>query len=159
MTEKTNALTVTLPSDLEIVMTRVLDAPRDLVFEALTQCEHIKRWWGPRDAELDCQLDFRPGGSYRYVQRTPDGQEFAFRGEIREVEPPRRVVQTFEFEMMPGHVAVETLTLDEQGGKTTITSHAVYQSKEDRDGIIASGMESGAAESYDRLAELLATMV
>jgi uncharacterized protein YndB with AHSA1/START domain len=158
MSEKTGGVTVTLPSDLEIVMTRVLDAPRELVFEALTTCEHVKRWWGPRNTELDCELDFRPGGSYRYVQRTPDGQEFAFRGEIREVDPPRRVVQTFEFELMPGHVAVETMTLDEQDGKTTITSRALYQSKEDRDGIIASGMEAGAAESYDRLAELLETL-
>jgi uncharacterized protein YndB with AHSA1/START domain len=156
MGEKGNGeLTVTLPSDREIVMTRVFDAPRASVFEAHSKCEHIKRWWG---SNLTCEMDFRPGGTYRFVQHAPDGGEHAFRGEYREIVAPERIVQTFEFEGMPGHVAVETLTFDEQDGKTTLTSTSVYQSVEDRDGIIATGMESGAAESLDRLADLLQTM-
>jgi uncharacterized protein YndB with AHSA1/START domain len=156
--QASDGLTVTLPSDLEIEMTQVFDAPRELVFEAMTKCEHITKWWGPRGTELTCELDFRPGGSYRFVQHAPDGQEYAFRGEIREIAPPERVVQTFEFEGMPGHIAVETVVLEEKDGRTTVTSTSVYQSKDDRDGIIASGMEAGAAESYERLGELLATL-
>jgi uncharacterized protein YndB with AHSA1/START domain len=156
--KNSGGLAVSLPSDREIVMTRVFDAPRELVFEAHSRCEHITRWWGSRESTLTCDMDFRPGGTYRFVQRTPDGEEYAFRGEYREIVVPARIVQTFEFEGMPGHVAVETLTFDEQDGKTTLTSTALYQSVEDRDGILASGMETGAAESLDRLAELLHTM-
>jgi uncharacterized protein YndB with AHSA1/START domain len=151
-------LTVTLPSDLEIEMTRVFDAPRTLVFEAHSKCEHIKRWWGRKDNELDCDMDFRSGGHYRFVQRAPDGDEYAFRGEYREIVEPEKIVQTFEFEAMPGHVLVETLTFDEQDGKTTVTSRSVFQSVEDRDGMLASGMQEGATDSYNQLAEYLATL-
>jgi uncharacterized protein YndB with AHSA1/START domain len=99
-------------------------------------------------------MDFREGGGYRFVEHSPDG-EFAFRGEYREIKPFERLVQTFEFEGMPGHVAVETLVFEEHEGKTTITSTTDYGIKEDRDGIVASGMESGAAEAYDQLEENL----
>ncbi|HCT78512.1 MAG TPA: polyketide cyclase [Micromonosporaceae bacterium] len=151
-------LTVALPSDLEIVMTRVFDAPRALVFEAHSKCEHITQWWGQRANKLSCEMDFRPGGGYRFVEHAPDGEQYAFHGEYREIAAPERLVQTFEFEGFPGKVVLETLTFEEQDGKTTVTSTAIYESKEDRDGMIASGMESGAAESYNRLAELLETL-
>ena len=151
-----NQLTVTTPSDRQIVMTRVFDAPRDLVFEAHTSCEHMSRWWGPRKYEVSsCEMDFRPGGAWRFVLRGPDGEVPGFRGEFREIVPPERIVWTFEWEGMPGHVSVDTLTLEEQDGKTTLTATSVFDSVEDRDGMLESGMESGAAETYDRLDEYL----
>jgi uncharacterized protein YndB with AHSA1/START domain len=150
-------LTVTLPSDLEIKMVRVFDAPRALVFEAHSKCEHLKHWWG-RGNPIDCQLDFRPGGSYRFVERAPDGQQYVFRGEFREIQAPERIVQTFEFEGMPGQVCVETLELTEDGGKTTVTSLTRFDTTEQRDGMVSSGMEVGARESYDALATYLTTL-
>jgi uncharacterized protein YndB with AHSA1/START domain len=154
-----SAMSVTLPSDREIVLTRVFDAPRRLVFEALTSCEHLKHWWGPRRyAIASCEMDFRPGGRYRIVQRGANGAEFGFRGAYREIVPPERIVQTFEFEGMPGHISVETLTLVEQDGKTTYTSTSVFDSVQDRDGMLQSGMEEGASETMDRLAEYLETL-
>ena len=159
MTSSSNATTFTMPSDREIVITRVFDAPRRLVFEALTQPEHLKRWWGLRSLTMVvCEMDFRPGGAWRFVMRGPDGNDYGFRGEYREIVPPERVVSTFEFEGMPGHVSVETLTLDELDGQTKLTSTILYQSVEDRDGHYNSGMEAGTGESYDRLAELLKSM-
>jgi uncharacterized protein YndB with AHSA1/START domain len=151
-----NALKVTTPSDREIVMTRVFDAPRDLVFEAHTSCEHMSHWWGPRKYEvIRCEMDFRPGGAWRIAHRGPDGEEYGFRGEFREIVRPERIVWTFEYEGMPGHVSVDTLSLDEQDGKTVLTATSLFDSVEDRDGMLESGMESGAAEAYDRLDEYL----
>jgi uncharacterized protein YndB with AHSA1/START domain len=151
-----NQLTVTTPSDREIVMTRVFDAPRDLVFEAHTSCEHMSNWWGPRKYEFaSCELDFRPGGKWRIVHRAEGEEDQGFRGEFREIVRPERIVWTFEWEGMPGHISVDTLTLEEQHGKTTITATSVFDSVEDRDGMLQSGMESGAAETYDRLDEYL----
>jgi uncharacterized protein YndB with AHSA1/START domain len=150
-----NELTVKMLGDTEIVMSRVFDAPRQLVFEAHSSCEHVSQWWGQRDSKLSCEMDFREGGGYRFVQHAQDGSEYAFRGEYREIKPFERLVQTFEFEAMPGHIAVETLVFEEHGGKTTVTSTTDYGTKEDRDGIVATGMESGAAESYNRLEEYL----
>jgi uncharacterized protein YndB with AHSA1/START domain len=98
-------------------------------------------------------MDFRPGGAYRFVQRAPDGAEYAFRGQYREIVPPERIVWTFEFEGMPGHVSVETATFTEQDGKTMLTATAVYDSVEDRDAVLQSGMEAGLRETWDRLAE------
>ena len=151
-----NELKVTTPSDREIAMTRVFDAPRDLVFEAHSSCEHLSRWWGPRRYEIiECEVDFRPGGAWRIVHRGPEGEEYAFRGEYREIVPPELIVWTFEFEGMPGNISVETMTLEERDGKTTFTATSVYDSVEQRDGMLESGMESGAAESMDRLDEYL----
>jgi uncharacterized protein YndB with AHSA1/START domain len=151
-----SGLKVTTPSDREIVMTRVFDASRELVFEAHSSCEHLKYWWGPRKYEVaSCEIDFRPGGAWRIVHRDPDGEEYGFHGEYREIVPPERIVWTFEFEGMPGQVSVETLTLEEHDGKTTLTSTSVFDSREARDGMLESGMESGAAEAMDRLDEYL----
>jgi uncharacterized protein YndB with AHSA1/START domain len=150
-------LTVTLPSDLEIKMVRTFDAPRALVFAAHSTPEHVKHWWG-RGNPLDCEMDFRPGGGYRFVEHAPDGEKYAFRGEYREIVAPERIVQTFEFEGMPGQVCVETLELTEADGRTTVTSVTRFDTKEERDGMVASGMESGARESYDALAAYLAKL-
>jgi uncharacterized protein YndB with AHSA1/START domain len=153
---RSNQMTVTTPSDREIVLTRVFDAPRDLVFEAHTSCEHMSRWWGPRRYEVSsCEMDFRPGGAWRIVHRGADGTEHGFRGEFREIVRPERIVWTFEYEGMPGHVSVDTLTLQERDGKTSLTATSVFDSVEDREGMLQSGMQEGAAETWDRLAEYL----
>jgi uncharacterized protein YndB with AHSA1/START domain len=152
-------LNVITPSDREIVMTRVFDAPRDLVFEAHTSCEHMKNWWGPRKYEIsECDIDFREGGTWRVAHRGPDGDDHAFRGEYREIVRPEKIVWTFEWMGAPGHISEETLTLEEQDGKTLLTATAMYSSKEDRDGMMQTGMEEGAAETYERLDEYLETL-
>ena len=154
-----STLTVSLPSDREILMTREFDAPRELVFEVLNRAEHVQHWYGPRGYSLTgCDVDFRPGGKWRMVHRNEQGNEFAFRGEIREVVPPERVVRTFEWEGLPGHISVETLCLEDLGGRTRVTVTSAFDSVEDRDGMLQSGMERGASESYDRLAEYLAEL-
>ncbi len=148
-------LTVTTPSDREIVMTRDFDAPRDLVFEAHTSCEHMTNWWGPRKYQIaSCDVDFRQGGTWRIVHTAP-GQEHVFSGEYREIARPERIVWTFEWGGMPGHVSVQTATFQEHDGKTGLTSTAVFSTVEDRDGMLAGGAEAGAAESMDRLDEYL----
>jgi uncharacterized protein YndB with AHSA1/START domain len=149
-------LTVTTPSDHEIVMKRKFDAPRDLVFEAHTSCEHMSQWWGPRKYEISsCELDFRAGGTYRIVQRGPDGDEHAFRGEFREIVPPERITWTFEYEGFPGSISVQTLTLEEHDGTTTLTATVVFDTVQERDGMLESGMTEGATETYERLDEYL----
>lgn len=149
-------LTITTPSDREIVMTRELDAPRDLVFEAHTSCEHMSRWWGPRKYEvIGCEIDFREGGKWRIVLRGPDGQEHAFRGEYRKIVRPERITWTFEYEGAPGNVGPETLTLEEHDGKTILTTTSLFDTVEQRDGMLQSGMTEGATETYERLAEYL----
>ncbi len=158
------ALTITTPSDLEIVMTSVFDAPARLVFDAWTKCEHLQRWFGPRSWTLPvCEIDLRPGGAWRYMMRNKDGMEMGISGVYREVAPPERLVTTevFDgdnFEAMGGGT-VNTLILEEREGKTTMTTTALYKSREARDGVMQTGMEEGAAESFDRLAELMQTLV
>ena len=152
-------LEVTTPSDTEIQMTRVFDAPRELVFEAHTTAEHMSKWWGPRKYEVvSAEWDFRPGGKWRVLHRGPEGDEHGFRGEFREIVPPERIVWTFEYEGAPGQIAVETMTLTEDDGKTTLTAVSDGGSKEARDAILESGMQEGAAETYDRLEEYLETL-
>lgn len=149
--------TVTTPSEREIVSERVFDAPRDRVFAAYTDPELIPQWWGPRGTTtIVDQMDVRPGGSWRFVGRDPDGSETAFRGTYREVTPPERIVQTFEWEGMPGHVVVETATFEDLGGRTRVTAQSLFHTSEERDGMLDSGMERGLTETHDRLAELLA---
>lgn len=158
-TDTGNALTVTLPTDRTILLTRAFDAPRELVFEAHSKPEHLRRWWGPARYELVvCDMDFRPGGTWRFVQRAPDGTEHGFHGEYREIVRPERLVYTFEYEGAPGNVAVETITFDERDGRTLATNLVVFDTPEVRDAVIASGMQSGAAESNDRLEAYLRTL-
>src|SRR5262245_4033157 len=154
-------LQVTTPTDREIVMTRQLDAPRHLVFDAMTHPELLKRWlFGPPGwSMVACEDDARPGGAFRWAWRRPDGAELAMRGTYREVVAPERVVRTETFDVGCEAQAGEqlaTLVLSEQGGKTTLTITLLYPSKEARDATIASGMEHGVAAGYDRLDELLA---
>jgi uncharacterized protein YndB with AHSA1/START domain len=159
MTGSKSGLTVTLPSDFEIVMTREFQAPRRLVYEAFTRPEHLKRWWGPRYLELSvCEVDLREGGSWRFVQRAPDGQEFGFRGIYREIAPPERLVYTFIFEPMPEHDAVVTIVFEERNGRTTLRQTTRHKTKFGRDGHLNAGMEEGVIDSYARLDELLATL-
>jgi uncharacterized protein YndB with AHSA1/START domain len=104
-------------------------------------------------------MDFRPGGKWRFVERDKQGNEWGFRGEVREVVSPERVVQTFEWEGLPGHISVETMRLEDLGGRTRITVTSVFDSVEDRDGMLQSGMEQGAGESYDRLETYLQSLL
>ena len=154
--KNTGTLTVTTPSDREIVMTRVFDAPRRLVFDAFTKPELLKRWFGPRGWSLAvCEVDLRVGGGFRFVLRGPGGKEMGMRGVYREIVPPERSVHVESFDDYPGESLV-TGVFVEQGGKTTFTATVLYATREVRDAVIKSGMEHGAAECYDRLAELLA---
>jgi uncharacterized protein YndB with AHSA1/START domain len=155
--KNTGTLKVTTPSDREIVMTRVFDAPRHMVFDAFRKPELLKRWFGPRGWTLEvCQVDFRVGGSFRFVLRSPDGKQMGMRGRYREIVPPERSVHMESFDDYPGESQV-TGVFSELNGKTTLTVTVLYDSKEVRDAVLQSGMEHGAAESYDRLAELLAS--
>jgi uncharacterized protein YndB with AHSA1/START domain len=147
---------LSFPSDLEIRMVRAFDAPRDLVFEAHSKCEHLTNWWGRTGSTLStCELEFRPGGTWRFVERQQNGEEYGFRGAFREIVRPERIIWTFEFDGMPGKVSVDTLTFSERAGKTVLTATSRFGSKEDRDGMAASRMEEGANETWDRLAEYL----
>jgi uncharacterized protein YndB with AHSA1/START domain len=158
-TRQVGKMTLTVRSDREVELRRVFDAPRRLVWEALSKPEHIPHWWGLRAHTMtSCRMDFRPGGSWRFVTRDADGNEYAFRGEYRQIVPGERIVQTFEFEGMPGQVSVETMTLEERDGRTTLTVLGAVDSVEERDGMLQSGMADGAAETYDRLEEYLGTI-
>ena len=154
-----NRLKAEIVSDTETTMHRTFNAPRELVFRAFSEPELVAKWWGQRSSQTIVETyDFQPGGAWRMIQRNPDGQEYAFRGSFLEIVNPSRIVQTFEFEPMPGHVATDAMTLTEVDGGTKLTINSTFQSKEDRDGMLQSGMEAGANESYDRLEELLATL-
>jgi uncharacterized protein YndB with AHSA1/START domain len=153
--QNTGTLQVTTPTDREIVMTRVFDAPRQMVFDAFSKPELLKRWFGPRGWSLAvCEVDLRVGGTFRFVLRGPDGHEMGMRGVYREITPPERSVHMESFDDYPGESEV-TMVLVEQAGKTTMTATVLYPSREVRDAVIQSGMEHGAAESYDKLAEML----
>jgi uncharacterized protein YndB with AHSA1/START domain len=147
---------VTTPSDREIRLTRLFDAPRRLVFEAMSKPEHIRRWWGCLGEGYSvptCEVDLRPGGKWRFVNRHPNG-EAAFHGVYREITPPERVVFTEIYEAFPDVESVVTSVLTEENGKTRLTVSCVYPSLEVRDAVIKSGMAKGAAVSYDRLEEV-----
>jgi uncharacterized protein YndB with AHSA1/START domain len=157
----TGNLKITTPSDREILMTRVFDAPRHLVYEAMTRPELLKRWLlGPPGwTMVVCDVDLRVGGNYRYVWRNEDGRDMGMGGVYREIKAPERIVSTevFDQSWYPGE-AVGTTVLIENGGKTTLHSTVLYESKEARDGVLQSGMEDGVDASYDRLEELLASL-
>jgi uncharacterized protein YndB with AHSA1/START domain len=154
--KNTGNLQVTTPTDREIVMTRVFDAPRRLVYDAFTKPDLLRRWFGPRGWSLvTCEVDLRVGGSFRFVLRGSDGRELGMRGVYRELVPPERSVHIESFDEYPGESLV-TAVLVEQRGKTTLSVTILYPSREVRDAVIQSGMEHGAAESYDKLAEMLA---
>jgi uncharacterized protein YndB with AHSA1/START domain len=147
------------PGRQDITSTIVLDAPRELVFKAYTDPELFARWWGPRRYRNEIEtFDSRTGGSWRVVQVGDDGSRHAFRGVNHDVVAPERICATFEYEGFPGHVALQTATFEPMGNKTRLVAHIVFESVMDRDGMVASGMQEGADESMDRLAELLAEL-
>ena len=147
---------VTLPSDNEILISRSFDAPAELVFDAWTTPELVKRWWaGDRGVVTDAQIDLRVGGRWRWAMTTNGGFEVAFRGEYREIHRPHRLVRTEVFELFPDDEAIGTLTFEEADGVTTLKILARYPSQEHRDAAIASGMEGGLQTSFDDLEELV----
>lgn len=155
----TNQMTVAAQGDREIRIEREFNASRERVFAAMTDPEQIPEWWGPRRYETIVDR-YEPvtGGHYRLINRSPDGsEEHAFRGVFREVSPPERIVQTFEWEGMPGYVSVETMELSElPGDRTKLVVVSIFHTAEERDGMLGSGMEEGAGQTYERLEELLA---
>jgi uncharacterized protein YndB with AHSA1/START domain len=145
------------PSDREIVLTRLFDAPRRLVFEAMTKPEHVKRWWGCLDERYSvpvCEIDLRVGGKWRFVGKGPQG-EAGFHGVYREIVVPERVVFTEIYDPFPDAESVVTSVLTEEAGKTRLTATCVYPSQEVRDMVLQSGMTRGAGISYDKLEELV----
>ena len=157
--QQTQAAVVTTPSDREIHIVREFDAPPTKVFRAHTDPELIPEWWGPRGTTTTVdQMDVRTGGSWRFVIRNSDGSETGFRGTYREVTPPERIVQTFEWEGMPGHVSVDTAVFEDLGDRTRVTSTSLFHTTEERDGMLGSGMERGLNETYARLDEVLARL-
>lgn len=145
------------PGKQEVVMTRIFDAPREKVFKAFTDPEALIKWWGGKTYTTTVdQLEIRRGGSWRFLHTDKDGNQFAFRGVYHDITAPKRLIFTFEFEGKPGHVLLETVVLEElEGNKTKLTDTSVYQSVEDRDGMVAAGMEEGATEGLETLAELV----
>jgi uncharacterized protein YndB with AHSA1/START domain len=151
-------LKVETPADEPIIiMTRTLDAPRALVWKAWTEPQHIVRWWGSRQSTTKIiKQDVRVGGEWRYESQTPEGDAFVFMGKFLEVVEPEKLVNTFAVEgMFDNKALVETHTFEERDGKTFYKSVSRFDSIEDRDGMITTGMEEGANESMDRLEELL----
>jgi uncharacterized protein YndB with AHSA1/START domain len=153
---------VTLPADDQILITREFEAPRHLVFKAVTDPELVKRWWHANRGEVtSAETDFRVGGRWRYVSVTDDGFEVAFHGEYREIVLNERIVSTEVYEGAPGgdeNRTVNTVTLTEQGGRTTMTTLVQAPSKEIRDAIIESGMEAGMQDAYDLLEDVAASL-
>ena len=148
---------VLTPSDREIELTRLFDAPRDLVFEAMTRPEHIREWWGRLGDGYSvpiCEVDLRVGGAWRFVTRTPKGEDVEFYGMYQEINPPDRLVFTEIFAPFPDSPSVITATYAEERGKTRLRARCLYQSRQVRDMVLQSGMERGAATSYDRLEEV-----
>ena len=155
-------LKVTTPSDREIVITRVFDAPRSLIFDCMSKPELVRRWLlGPPGYTMPvCEIDFRVGGRYRYVWRGPDGSEMGMGGVYREIVPAERIVQTELFDQdWTGGETVGTAQLTQQSSRTTLTITELYSSKEARDGALRTGMTEGMAAGYDRLEELLASLL
>jgi uncharacterized protein YndB with AHSA1/START domain len=151
--------TVTLPSDTQILITREFAAPRTLVFKAWTTPDLVKRWWNAkRGTVTTADIDLRVGGAWRWVMVTDDGFEVAFHGEYREIVPSERLVSTEEYEGAPGIVAVNTLTLDEMDGRTSMSLLIDHPNKMSRDAVIESGMEDGLQDALDLLEELAASM-
>ena len=153
--KNTGTLVVSLPSDCEIALTRVFKAPRQLVYDAFSKPEILRMWFGPRGWTLvTCEVDVRVGGGFRFVLRGPEGRELGMRGVYRELSPPERSVHSESFDDFPGEALV-TSVFTEHDGETKLVATILYPSMEVRDAVIKSGMEHGAAESYDKLAEML----
>jgi uncharacterized protein YndB with AHSA1/START domain len=155
---QTQAAKVAAHGAREIVTERVFDAQRERVFNAYVDPELIPQWWGRhQDTTTVDKLDVRVGGDWRFVTDGPDGTT-TFRGTYRVIDPPEKVEQTFEWEGMPGHIVVESAEFEDLGdGRTKVTTRSLFHTTEERDGMLASGMEIGLNESYERLDALLAS--
>ena len=154
-----NNLVVDRPA-LAFSMSRLFNAPRELVWKVYTDPELVSKWWGPRylTTVVD-KMEVKVGGVWRFIQKDAKGNEYAFNGVFKEIAPPERLVYTFEFEPMAGHISTDTLIFEElPGGKTKITATTTFDTLEDLEGMLQSGMEDGAVESWDRLEELLETV-
>ena len=150
---------VTLPADDQILITREFDAPKHLVWKAWTTPELVERWWHANRGEIkSVEIDLRVGGRWRYVMETPDGLEVGFHGEYRELVQDERIVSTEVYEGFPDGVAVDTLTLDEAKGRTTMTVLVQHMSKQHRDAHIESGMEDGMQDALDLLEQVAASL-
>lgn len=156
MTTGTRELTVAKQSDREIHIERVFDAPIDRVWEAHSRIEQLVQWWG-RGNRIDVERwEFRKGGHYRFVERSDDG-EHGFEGRFREITPKERIVQSFEWDGMPAHISIDAVTFIDLGdGRTKVVTDSQFHTPQERDGMLASGMESGLSESYEALDALLA---
>jgi uncharacterized protein YndB with AHSA1/START domain len=155
--EATHKAVTTTPNEREIHVERYFEAPRDRVFDAYTNPELIPQWWGPYGTTTIVEeLDAKTGGFWRFVSRDADGSEIVFRGVFREVSPPQRISQTFEWDGVPGYVSVDTSEFEDLGDRTKVTSTSIFYTTEERDGMIESGMEKGMNETFNRLDELLA---
>jgi len=154
-------LSITLPSDTEILMTRVFEAPRALVFETMSKPEYIRRWWGCMEGVTMtvCDVDFRVGGKYRFVSRMPDGNEFGFSGVYIEIAVPSKIVNTEIFDPFPDNPALCTMTLEERDGKTYYQNIVKHDSQAARDAHVQSGMEYGAGLSLDQIEAIAQSLV
>lgn len=154
--EHKDDMTITLPSDKEVLIRRTFNSPRKLVFEAMTEPRHLKQWLGPRVMTITvADADLRAGGAWRFVHRAPDGTDHIFSGVIREFQPPERFVRTNNYENVPGAESLEAMTLEEHGQTTKVNIRVLFKSRDQRDGYVASGAEGGMRESYRRLDEYL----
>jgi uncharacterized protein YndB with AHSA1/START domain len=149
---------ITTPSDREIRIERIFNAPRERVWQAMTEPALLAQWWGRGNKLVIERLELERGGHWRIVEHGPDGVH-GFEGRYREVTPPERIVQTFEWDGMPGHVAIETTTLEDLGdGRTRITTVSLFHTQQERDGMLSSGMEGGLNQSYAALDGVLARL-
>jgi uncharacterized protein YndB with AHSA1/START domain len=145
-----------IPGQLSVIITRVFDASRALVYRTYTDPKLLPLWWGPKKYTTTVdRMEPRPGGAWRFIQRDPQGNEYGFHGVYHQALAPELLIYTFEWEGLPGHVSMETVRLEDQGGKTKVTDIVVFQTVEDRDGMYQSGMKEGSTESMNRFAELL----
>lgn len=158
--DRTESAEVTLPSDNEILVTREFDAPAELVFDVWTTPEHVRNWWGwERDPMTVCEIDLRVGGKWRFVSQNEEYGEIDFYGEYKEIDRPHRLVSTEIFAPYPDSPGLNTLTLEEKDGVTTMKLRSEYPTKDARDAVIASGMESGLQHSLDRADRVLAALL
>lgn len=157
--ETIDEVRIATPTDREVVVTRTFDAPRSLVFDAYTQPELLKRWYGAPGRELVvCEIDLRAGGAYRFLWRGPGRKDVGMHGVHREVIRPERIVRTETWEDWDAGEVVETIVLTERAGNTTLTSTGLYPSREVRDAVMKAGLENGTRETFGRLAELLQSL-
>lgn len=151
-------MTLTLPSDREIVMKRAFNAPARTLFEVWTKPEHVRKWYAVRGTTMTvCEVDLRVGGAWRWVL-TRNGMEIAFSGVFREIDPPRRLQRTEVFEAFPGAESLGTLNFDEEDGQTMVTINLLFKTKQDRDTCLQSGMELGVKECFQKIDELVASL-